>query len=121
MDPKQDIVVVHQNGVETYVFQPRFCGSAQQFGLILPVPAKLSAQPTLSKAEVFTNLVELSKPQIVYTTGATNTDAGPSTSVDQPPKKQSSGWSMAAFSGSGAALPTLVLAAFVLALRRRRR
>jgi hypothetical protein len=43
-----------QEGTETYVFQPRFCGSAQQFGLILPVPAKLSAQPALSKAEVFT-------------------------------------------------------------------
>ena len=49
VDPEQDIVVVHKNGTETYVFQPRFCGSAQQFGLILPVPAKLSAQPALSK------------------------------------------------------------------------
>ena len=68
VDPQQDIVVVHKNGTETYVFQPRFCGSAQQFGLILPVPAKLSAQPTLAKAEAFTNLVELSKPQTVYTT-----------------------------------------------------
>ena len=68
VDPKQDIVVVHKNGTETYVFQPRFCGSAQQFGLILPVPAMLSAQPTLAKAEAFTNLVELSKPLTVYTT-----------------------------------------------------
>jgi hypothetical protein len=76
VDPKQDIVVVHKNGTETYVFQPRFCGSAQQFGLILPVPAKLSAQPALAKAEVFTNLVELSKPQIVTTTECARPGAG---------------------------------------------
>ena len=72
VDPKQDIVVVHKNGTETYVFQPRFCGSAQQFGLILPVPAKLSAQPALSKADVFTKLVELSQPQTVYSTACAN-------------------------------------------------
>jgi hypothetical protein len=76
VDPQQDIVVVHKNGTETYVFQPRFCGSAQQFGLILPVPAKLSAQPTLAKAEVFTNLVELSKPQVVTTTECARPGAG---------------------------------------------
>ena len=68
VDPRQDIVVVHKNGAETYVFQPRFCGTAQEFGLILPVPAKLSAQPTLSKAGVFTRLDEVSQPTIVYTT-----------------------------------------------------
>jgi hypothetical protein len=72
VDPRQDIVVVHKNGTETYVFQPRFCGSAKEFGLILPVPAKLAAQPALSKAEVFTKLVEVSQPQIVYTTACAN-------------------------------------------------
>src|SRR5450759_839879 len=79
VDPKQDIVVVHKNGTETYVFQPRFCGSAKEFGLILPVPAKLSAQPALSKAEVFTKLVELSQPQTVYTTACTNRNVGGTT------------------------------------------
>jgi len=77
-DPKQDIVVVHKNGVETYVFQPRFCGSAQEFGLVLPVPAKLSSQPALSKAEVFTKLIEISQPQYVTTTqcGSPNRGSG---------------------------------------------
>jgi MYXO-CTERM domain-containing protein len=68
VDPKQDIVVVHKNGTETYVFQPRFCGSAQEFGLVLPVPAKLSKQPELSKAEVFTKLNDVSRPQYVTST-----------------------------------------------------
>ena len=72
VDPRQDIVVVHKNGTETYVFQPRFCGSAKEFGLILPVPAKLAADPKLSKAEVFTKLVEISQPQIVHTTACAN-------------------------------------------------
>lgn len=67
-DPKQDIAVVHKNGTETYVFQPRFCGSAKEFGLILPVPAKLSKQPELSKAAVFTKLDEIAQPEYVYTT-----------------------------------------------------
>jgi MYXO-CTERM domain-containing protein len=63
VDPKQDIVVVHKNGVETYAFQPRFCGTASEFGLILPIPAKLSSAPALSKANVFTQVVKLSQPE----------------------------------------------------------
>ncbi len=66
VDPRQDIVLVHKGGVETYVFQPRFCGTAKDFGLILPVPSKLSAAPTLSKASVFTQIDKLSQP--VYRT-----------------------------------------------------
>lgn len=62
-DPKQDIVVVHKNGVETYVFQPRFCGTATEFGLILPIPDKLSSAPALSKASVFTQVDKLSQPE----------------------------------------------------------
>jgi len=76
VDPRQDIVVVHKNGAETYVFQPRFCGTAQEFGLILPVPAKLSAQPTLSKAAVFTQLDDVSQPTIVYTTVCNSRNSG---------------------------------------------
>jgi hypothetical protein len=76
VDPKQDIVVVHKNGSETYVFQPRFCGSAKEFGLILPVPAKLTAQPALSKADVFTKLDQLSKPQYTSSTQCGYPDRG---------------------------------------------
>lgn len=72
VDPRQDIVMVHKDGIETYVFQPRFCGSATEFGLILPVPAKLSAQPALSKEIIFPKLVELSQPLTVYSTACIN-------------------------------------------------
>lgn len=65
VDPKQDIVVVHKAGVETYVFQPRFCGNASEFGLVLPVPGKLSAQPSLATAAVFAKVVEMSQPLYV--------------------------------------------------------
>jgi hypothetical protein len=68
VDPKQDIIVVHKNDVETYVFQPRFCGTASEFGLILPVPAQLSAAPVLSQASAFARLIAISQPQVVYTT-----------------------------------------------------
>jgi MYXO-CTERM domain-containing protein len=63
VDPKQDIVVVHKNDLETYVFQPRFCGTATEFGLILPVPSKLASAPALSKATVFKQLDTLSLPE----------------------------------------------------------
>jgi MYXO-CTERM domain-containing protein len=76
VDPKQNIVVVHKNGTETYVFQPRFCGSAKEFGFILPVPAKLSAQPALSKAEVFSRLDAISYPTIQYVTACQNRGMG---------------------------------------------
>jgi uncharacterized protein (TIGR03382 family) len=76
IDPKQDIVVVHKNGTETYVFQPRFCGSAQEFGLVLPVPSKLSKQPELSKAEVFAKLADVSRPEYVYTTRCGSSGTG---------------------------------------------
>jgi MYXO-CTERM domain-containing protein len=68
VDPKQDIIVVHKSGIETYVFQPRFCGSAREFGLVLPVPAKLTAQPSLAKAEAFKKLDAISQPETRYST-----------------------------------------------------
>jgi MYXO-CTERM domain-containing protein len=68
VDPQQDIIVVHKNGVETYVFQPRFCGSAREFGLVLPVPAKLTAQPSLAKTDAFKKLDAMSKPETRYST-----------------------------------------------------
>ena len=60
--------MAHKNGTETYVFQPRFCGSAKEFGLILPVPAKLSAPPALSNSGVFNYLDSISQPTYTYTT-----------------------------------------------------
>jgi len=52
--PQQDIIVVHKNGVETYVFQPTFCGTASNFGLILPVPSTLTQSPASSDQQAFT-------------------------------------------------------------------
>jgi hypothetical protein len=81
VDPKQDIIVVHKAGVETYVFQPTFCGDAKDFGLLLPVPSLLSKNPSLGKAGAFTQLDALSRPKDVYTTecagrGGDGMDAG---------------------------------------------
>jgi MYXO-CTERM domain-containing protein len=79
VDPKQDIIVVHKAGTETYVFQPRFCGSAKEFGLVLPVPSKLSAQPSLTNSIAFTTLVTLSQPTYRYATVCNSRGAGGST------------------------------------------
>jgi hypothetical protein len=64
VDPQQDIVVVHKNGVETYVFQPRFCGVATDFGLILPVPSQLTEAPSLAAHSAFVRVDAVSKPAI---------------------------------------------------------
>jgi hypothetical protein len=83
VDPRQDIIVVHKNDVETYVFQPRFCGTASSFGLILPVPSKLSAEPALSKPGAFTLVDQLSKP--VYRTVTTCDNGWRAGSAGGPP------------------------------------
>jgi len=67
-DPQQDIIVVHKNGVETYVFQPTFCGTASDFGLILPVPSTLTASPELSDKQAFVTVDSLSQPTYVTVT-----------------------------------------------------
>jgi hypothetical protein len=64
VDPQQDIIVVHKDGVETYVFQPRFCGTATEFGLILPVPTQLTEAPSLGNQAAFTRVDAISKPAI---------------------------------------------------------
>ena len=88
VDPKQDIVIVHKNDVETYVFQPRFCGTATEFGLILPVPSKLSSAPALSKATVFSQLDSLSLPtyqtQTVCGRGGTTGSTGAAIGLSSP-------------------------------------
>jgi len=62
VDPHQDIIVAWKDGVETYVFQPIFCGTATDFGLILPVPAPPSQAPSLSDQQAFTTAAALSEP-----------------------------------------------------------
>jgi len=89
-DPQQDIIIAYKDGVETYVFQPRFCGTASNFGLILPVPSTLTQSPALSDQLAFSSANSLSAPLIVDETlcsrgpsagtggssGATRADAG---------------------------------------------
>jgi hypothetical protein len=62
VDPHQDIIITWKNGVETYVFQPTFCGTATDFGLILPVPAQLSQSPQVVDQQAFTAAATLSEP-----------------------------------------------------------
>ena len=72
VDPHQDIIVVWKDNVETYVFQPIFCGTATDFGLILPVPASLSQNPLLTDQQAFTTAAALSEPskrQVVQQNG----------------------------------------------------
>lgn len=64
VDPAQTLVVAHKAGTETYVFRPHFCGEAKQFGLILPVPAALSASPKLGNPALFDELTKLSAPKV---------------------------------------------------------
>jgi hypothetical protein len=68
VDAKQDIIVTQKDGIETYVFQPTFCGTATNFGLIMPVPSKLTEQPALASAEIFKYVDSISQPQIVQRT-----------------------------------------------------
>ena len=62
VDPHQDIIVVWKDNIETYVFQPIFCGTATDFGLILPVPSSLSQNPLLTDQQAFTTAAALSEP-----------------------------------------------------------
>ena len=75
-NPQQDIIVVHKNGVETYVFQPTFCGTASNFGLILPVPSLLTTSPELSGQQAFTTVDSLSQPTYVTVTSCSPYRAG---------------------------------------------
>jgi len=54
------------------VFQPIFCGTATDFGLILPVPASLSQYPAIIAQQAFTTAAALSEPtkrQVVQQSG----------------------------------------------------
>jgi hypothetical protein len=56
INPSQNIVLSYRGGVETYIFQPHFCGSSTDFGLILPVPSTLTQNPTLGDASLVSQL-----------------------------------------------------------------
>jgi MYXO-CTERM domain-containing protein len=72
VDPHQDIILVHRAGVETYVFQPTFCGDAKDFGVILPIPAMLEGEPALGDEKAFAAAETLSKPAVVERTECRN-------------------------------------------------
>ncbi len=79
VDPSQKIVVKHDAGVETYIFRPHFCGQASQFGLVLPIPDQLTANPELAEAKLFDELDAFTAPAVVKQTkcaGDYDTDAG---------------------------------------------
>ncbi|MBI5548320.1 MAG: DUF2330 domain-containing protein [Deltaproteobacteria bacterium] len=63
VSPNQKIIVTHREGVETYVFRPHFCGAAKDFGVILPIPSALTANPVLGKSELFDQLDDFSAPR----------------------------------------------------------
>jgi len=60
----QIMALSFRDGVETYVFQPAFCGSSAAFGLVLPVPNVLQSDPSVVDDELFPALFELSKPTV---------------------------------------------------------
>ena len=65
IDPVQQIVVSYRNGIETYVFNPYFCGQSNSFGLILPVPAMLTQNPALEQAQLYKDLATVTAPTYV--------------------------------------------------------
>jgi hypothetical protein len=84
VDPHQDIIVVWKDNVETYVFQPIFCGTAADFGLILPIPASLSQKPLSTDQQAFTTAAALSEPtkrQVVQQNGGIGCGAAGSASA----------------------------------------
>jgi hypothetical protein len=85
VNPQQDIIVAYKNGVETYVFQPTFCGTASNFGLILPVPAALTDVPALSDQQAFSTVDNLSQPKYVTVTSCSGGNTGIGGTTGGPP------------------------------------
>jgi hypothetical protein len=71
IDPVQQIIVSYKNGVETYVLNPYFCGNSDTFGLILPVPATLTQNPTLGQTQLYTDIAKIAAPIIQTQTACT--------------------------------------------------
>lgn len=92
VDPHQDIIVAWKDGVETYAFQPTFCGSSTDFGLILPIPGKLAQNPALIEQQAFIKAAAVSEPnkrQVVVHHGggcgaASDGAGGKSQGIDEP-------------------------------------
>lgn len=59
----QIVALSYRDGVETYVFQPAFCGGSASFGIILPIPGALEGEPTIADGDLFEALDELSAPK----------------------------------------------------------
>ena len=76
IDPVQQIVVSYRNGIETYVFNPYFCGQSESFGLILPVPAMLTQNPALEQAQLYKDLATVTAPTYVDQTQCYSTTGG---------------------------------------------
>jgi hypothetical protein len=68
VDPSQKIVVVHRDGVETYLFRPHFCGTTRDFAVVLPVPDRLLSAPfedqTARDVELYAALDAVSAPRV---------------------------------------------------------
>ena len=74
----QEIFVASHSGTETYIFQPGFCAGSDQLGLILPVPAPLTGNPTLADGTLFAELDAFTKPTVVAQCASFGGDAGAS-------------------------------------------
>jgi hypothetical protein len=71
--PEQTIVIAHDGTTETYVFNPAFCGTATDFGLILPVPAALSSNPKLADGALVDAVKAVSAPTAVRECSSSDT------------------------------------------------
>lgn len=74
LSPSQKIVLAHTDGIETYVFSPHSCGAATEFGLILPIPGTLTSNPELADKALFTQLDELTEPEVIQETVCNDSD-----------------------------------------------
>jgi MYXO-CTERM domain-containing protein len=81
ISPAQSIVVGYRDGIETYIFNPSFCGKASDFGLILPVPGLLSQTPALHKKQLYTDLADIAAPTINTTSICSTSYHGPGRGV----------------------------------------
>jgi hypothetical protein len=64
ISPAQTIVVSYRDGQESYIFQPRFCGAASEFGLILPISSALTSDPVLFAEGLYDQLATLTAPRV---------------------------------------------------------
>lgn len=68
LDPNRTVAVHFDGGVERYVFDVKFCGAPDDFGLILPIPSAPSSPPALSSVS-FQSLAEETRPILSCSSG----------------------------------------------------